>query len=265
MRGLLHNCRNLVLLALAVSACFQINAVAAVDKNALLTALNAHTRDVAHLLRDAARKPVAVMEFLEIDTGMRVLDVYAADGYFTFILSQVVGADGTVFAQNPAPGSNVEDIRQMYSLADALDQRIEIAELSNVIHLRENFFDLSIEPESLDVILLAQILHDFSNSDPSYAANLLSHLQTLLKPGGTLAIIDHAGDAGQDNSRLHRMLQSQAEELAAHAGFKLQAASAILANAADRRRRPVFDPMLGRNTDQFLLRFTKSIPAESPN
>lgn len=237
----------------------------ALDKAALATVLAAHDRSIAHLQRDESRKPIEVIDFLGIDAGMRVLDLYAADGYYTYILAKVVGVTGHVYAQNPPPGSNVEDIRQMYSLADALDAQIDSAALTNVEHLRENFFALPIAPASLDAILLAQILHDFANSDMQFSDALLTHLRTLLKPGGTLAIIDHAGDTGQDNGRLHRMPRATAIELATKAGFELEADSAVLANPGDRRRRPVFDPMLGRDTDRFLLRFKNPVKSESGN
>ncbi len=58
-------------------------------------------------------------------------------------------------------------------LADALDERIEIAGLSNVSHVRSDFAALPIKPASLDVILLAQILHDFANNTDAGAIALL--------------------------------------------------------------------------------------------
>lgn len=231
------------------------NQLAAQSEQSLAQALNGNDRDIQHLLRDEIRRPVEVMEFLGIDAGMQVLDVYAADGYYSYILSKVVGAQGRIYAQNPAAGSNTEDIRQMYSLADALDERIEIASLKNIEHLRQDLFKLEIKPASLDAVMLVQILHDFYNGDPTYAAALLSQLKTLLKPGGIVAVIDHAGDANQDNARLHRMQKSQALELAETLGFELIGDSDLLTNPRDRHLRGVFDPMLGRNTDRFLLKF----------
>jgi len=216
----------------------------ALDEDAMAAILGAKDRNIAHVLRDDNRKPTEVVDFAGIDNGMRVLDVYAADGYYTYILARIVGESGAVYAQNPPAGSNVEDIRQMYSLADSLDERISIAELKNVHHLREGIFDLSITEASLDVVFLVQILHDFYNGDANYAAALMTHLTSLLKPGGIVIVIDHAGDAEQDNARLHRMQKTEALEIAAQAGLTLIGDSAILTNTSDRHRRSVFDPML---------------------
>jgi predicted methyltransferase len=107
----------------------------------------------------------------------------------------------------------------------------------------------------LDAILMSQILHDFANAGEAAAIALLTSLRTLLKPSGALIVIDHAGESGLDNLRLHRMPVEQAKRVAEAAGYTLQAESSLLANPRDRHRRPVFDPMLARNTDRFLLRF----------
>jgi predicted methyltransferase len=165
-----------------------------------------------------------------------------------------------VFAQNPiaGPDADADDIRQMHSLADALDERIALAQLSNVTHLRSDFAKLAtstIEPKSLDAILMSQILHDFANAGEAAAIALLTSLRTLLKPSGALIVIDHAGESGLDNLRLHRMPVEQAKRVAEAAGYTLRAESSLLANPRDKHRRPVFDPMLARNTDRFLLRF----------
>ncbi len=54
------------------------------DADALRRALSGPDREVADYVRDAARKPVEVLQFVGIKPGMQVLDVYAAGGYYTF-------------------------------------------------------------------------------------------------------------------------------------------------------------------------------------
>ena len=72
----------------------------ALDKEALRRAITGPDRDVTDFVRDQVRKPVEVLDFLGIEAGMTVLDLYAAGGYYTFILSKVVGPEGIVYAQN---------------------------------------------------------------------------------------------------------------------------------------------------------------------
>src|SRR5574341_1955230 len=47
---------------------------------------------------DAARKPEEVLRFYGVKAGDKVADIMAARGYYTVILSQVVGEKGLVYA-----------------------------------------------------------------------------------------------------------------------------------------------------------------------
>ena len=122
-----------------------------IDKEALRRALAGPDREVTDFVRDTARRPVEVLEFLGVDTGMRVLDVYAAGGYYTFILSKAVGPQGKVYAQNTPRGLSYEEDRQEISQGEALEEKIRRGNLTNVTHLVERISDLSIEPESGDL------------------------------------------------------------------------------------------------------------------
>ncbi|MGH8263399.1 MAG: hypothetical protein ACRET4_07965, partial [Steroidobacteraceae bacterium] len=66
-------------------------------------AIKAAIENAARLPADRAedewRKPAAVLTFLQVKPGMRVLDVFAGGGYYTELLSYVVG-DGAVLAYN---------------------------------------------------------------------------------------------------------------------------------------------------------------------
>ena len=54
--------------------------------------------------RDAGSKPQEVMDFLGIRGGAHVADIFAGGGYYTYLLSQRVGASGRVYAQGYSPG-----------------------------------------------------------------------------------------------------------------------------------------------------------------
>jgi len=65
------------------------------------TALLSPNRPLEDKARDAARKPIQTVQFLGIKTGDTVIDVIAAGGWFTEVLSAAVGPSGKVLAQNP--------------------------------------------------------------------------------------------------------------------------------------------------------------------
>ena len=227
------------------------------DKEALRRALAGPDREVTDFVRDSARKPVEVLDFLGVDAGMRVLDVYAAGGYYTFILSKAVGPEGKVYAQNTPRGLSYEEDRQEISQGEALEEKIRRGNLTNVTHLVERISELSIDPESLDAVMVVKILHDYHNPNPARAVELLSQLKMLLKPGGIVGVIDHVGEPGRENRRFHRMEKQQAIDVAQQAGFLVVGDSDLLHNPADRHVRSIFDPMLNRNTDRFLLKLQK--------
>ena len=106
----------------------------ALDSAALTRALSSLERDVTDFLRDKTRKPVQTLEFLALERGMRVLDLYAAGGYYTVVLSQAVGESGCVFAQNTQRGRAFIEDRQAITQGEALDTKIRTANLNNVTH-----------------------------------------------------------------------------------------------------------------------------------
>jgi len=228
-----------------------------IDKEALSAAISGADREIIDYARDESRKPVEVLDFLGIEPGMSVLDVYAAGGYYTFILSKAVGPSGKVYAQNTPRGLRFVEDRQDISQGEALEAKIVRGNLVNVTHLVQRLENLSIDPESLDAIMVVQILHDNYNPNPSRALQMLEQLKALLKPGGIIGVIDHAGEPGRENRRFHRMEKSQAIEVAKAAGLIVIGDSDLLHNPNDKHDRSIFDPLLARNTDRFLLKLQK--------
>lgn len=229
----------------------------ALDTTALAAALNEPGRDVADRVRDPVRKPIEVLDFLGVDTGMTVIDLYAAEGYFTYILAKAVGPVGVVYAQTPPRSVSGQDDRVDMTQGDALQQKISAGNLINVVRLEKPVQELDLAPGSVDFVLISQILHDYFNANPLRGQQLLEQVRALLKPGGVVGIIDHAGNPDGDNRRMHRMLKTDAVRVAEQAGFIVEAESDLLRNPADNHRRSIFDPMLQRNSDQFLLRLRK--------
>lgn len=233
----------------------------ALDKEALRRAISGPDRDVTDFVRDQVRKPVEVLDFLGIETGMTVLDLYAAGGYYTFILSKAVGPDGIVYAQNTPRGLRFEEDRQDITQGEALDNKIRAGDLTNVRQVIRRLEDIGLVEESLDLVIVAQTLHDYFNPNPERALEMLLKLKTLLKPGGVVGITDHVGLAGRDNRDLHRMEIQQAIDIAEEAGFQVET-SDLLRTRSDDHSRNIFDPRLNRNTDRFLLKLQK--PAQKP-
>src|SRR5690554_7567846 len=105
-----HQCaKRLGLLLLPMLLSIAPGALLALDGEALRQQLRSPDRAIADRMRDDARKPVEVLEFLDLQPGMTALDVYAADGYYTLIMAWAVGEQGRVHAQNSPAVQRYED------------------------------------------------------------------------------------------------------------------------------------------------------------
>jgi predicted methyltransferase len=228
----------------------------ALDKEALLQAISGPDREVIDFVRDEVRKPVEVLDFLGLEPDMHVLDLYAAGGYYTFILSKALGPDGIVYAQNTPRGLRFEEDRQDITQGEVLNNKIEQGNLQNVTQVIQRLDNIGLAEESLDLVMVAQVLHDYYNPNPQRALTMLLQIKALLKPGGVVGITDHVGVAGRDNQDLHRMEIQQAIDVAEQAGFIVRQ-SDLLRIRNDDHSRSIFDPRLNRSTDRFLLRLQK--------
>jgi len=213
-------------------------------------ALASPDRPQADKDRDAARKPIETIQFAGIKTGQTVLEVIAAGGWFTEVLSAAVGPTGKVYAQNPGFFTS----RPGFAEAEkARDDR-----LKNVTPVHGDLPDASVTGKP-DVALTALNLHDIYNSQGEAAAvALCKGVYDSLKPGGTFIVIDHVGIAGQDNAQFHRIQIQQARDVLTKAGFKIEAESDLLKNPKDDHTKGVRDPSVAGHTDQFLIRAKKS-------
>jgi predicted methyltransferase len=216
--------------------------------------LASETRSEADRARDAGRKPARVIEFLGIESGMRVVDVIAAGGYYTEVLSLAVGPGGEVIAQNP---QSVLEFRDGAN-EKAISARLAGNRLPNVSRVNGNIDAVPTDAGLYDAAITALNFHDLYNGrGPDVALASVQAVYALLKSGGIFCIIDHVGVAGADNASLHRIEKSLAIETAKAAGFVVEGDANILANPADDHTQGVFAEGVRGNTDRFLLKFVK--------
>lgn len=228
---------------------------AAADQSvtALRSALDNPSRPQADKDRDGGRKPADVIAFLGFDKGDTVMDMIAAGGYYTEVLSDAVGPDGKVYSQNPPFVLKYRDGVNDKELTGRLaDDR-----LPNVERIDADFTDIHLPPASLDGAITNLNFHDVYNNDPKAAVGMLEVMYGLLKPGGVLGVIDHVGVSGADNTSLHRVPKQAALDAARTAGFEVAAQSDLLANPDDDHTQMVFAEGLRGNTDRFLLKLKK--------
>ncbi len=201
--------------------------------------------------RDEGRRPADVVAFLGIGPGMRVIDLIAAGGYYTEVLSLAVGEDGHVVAHNTPPVLQFRDGAN----EKAISARLADNRLPNVTRLNKGFEELVPEDGPFDAAITALNFHDIYNSQgPEATTSVLQTIASLLKPGAVLGIIDHVGEAGVDNKALHRIEISKVFETVEAAGLIVESDSDLLRNDTDNHELMVFDESIRGKTDRFLLK-----------
>lgn len=234
-------------------------AAPATDATAIQAAFTNPSRLAADAGEDSWRKSAEVLAFFNVQPGMHVIDYLAAGGYYTELLSTLVGPQGQVIAYN-----NDEYARYV---GDKPAQRYANNRLPNVVQLGGRADELALEPNSLDAALFVQTYHDLywrpkdGSWKPVDPAQSLAKLVPALKPGAVVLVIDHVATPGGDTSQtvdaLHRIDPAVVRRDFETAGLVFDSESSILSNPADDHTKVVFDPAVSHKTDQFVYRFRK--------
>lgn len=245
-------------LALA-GAAWDAGAAFEAPTRAIADAIASPDRPPADREQDARRKAEAILAFLSVGPGMHVIDVFSAGGYYSELLSRVVGADGGVIAYNNPPYAKFA--------AKGIAARYAGERLPNVRQITSTIEELELAPASLDAALFVMSYHDLywrpvdGSWPPTDPALLLRKLKAALKPGGVVVVQDHVatpgGDAAQVVDALHRIDPALVKRDFEQAGFVPDGESAILANPGDDHSKLVFDESIRGRTDQFVLRYRK--------
>ena len=202
---------------------------------------------------DSDRKPAAVLGYAGIKPGQVIGEYLPGGGYYTRLLSDIVGPNGKVYALETTTwgNDNVEATKALLKEPGRSNVLLDLAPLGT-FHL----------PEKVDLFWTTQNYHDLHV--PKYANVDMMAFNKLvfdsLKPGGIYFISDHAATAGTgatSSAKLHRIDEATVIQEVTAAGFQRVDESDILRNPADDHTKPVFDPTIRMKTDQFILLFRK--------
>jgi len=163
--------------------------------------------DAAWMDRDsraAEEAPDKALALLDIHPGMVVADVGAGTGYMTIRLARLVGDTGRVYANDIQP-----------AMLDVVRRKSEEARLTNVAVVLGTESDARLPARSLDLALLVDVYHEFSNPQA-----MLVSIGLALKPGGRLVLIEYRkDDAASPNASAHRMSVADARTEIEAEGF----------------------------------------------
>jgi predicted methyltransferase len=203
-------------------------------------------------LLDPLRKPAETLAFSGLRPGMTVGEFYPGGGYFTRMISDVVGAKGHVYGiENVNWKGAVDADKELLAEARWKNVSIDVQPFGTV-----NF------PKPIDIAWVTQNYHDLKIAKYGKADTLAFDraVYAALKPGGIFFILDHQGAPGLTDAeieKLHRINRDQVVKEVTSAGFKLVAEGDFLRRPGDDHTKSIFDDAIKGHTDQYALKFVK--------
>lgn len=276
--------RRLAISVIAVCAAVSSFHVHAADSipAAVTAAVNDPGRPWFERARDAVRKPAEIIAFSGIKPGDKIADLMPGPGYYTRVLSKLVGPKGKLYAVVPfatvgAPserkgpvikvdGQNIplSRVEQAYALED-------ISEYGNITVLWEAFLQYDGQfalPEQVDAVFTADDYYELHGSKEFAAVDMAKVAKAIfraLKPGGVYVVMDHASAKGAGFTQAATLHRTDPEAVKAEifaAGFVLDAESKLRASTTDDHSKLATDTE-GVSPDEYIFRFKK--PLDTPN
>jgi ubiquinone/menaquinone biosynthesis C-methylase UbiE len=128
--------------------------------------------------RQSEEHPDEALDALKIPKGATVADIGAGVGYFTWRLAERVGPAGVVYG---------EDIQQ--AMLDQLRKNMQARHITNVREVLGGIDDPKLPKESVDLIILVDVYHEFSEPE-----KMLDRMRESLKPNGRLVLLEYRGE-----------------------------------------------------------------------
>ncbi|MDO8636355.1 MAG: class I SAM-dependent methyltransferase [Dehalococcoidia bacterium] len=147
--------------------------------------LNFYFMSLVFKFRDFFAPRINILKEAGIKPGFHVLDLGCGPGGYIIPLATLVGATGRIYALDIHP------------LAIKMVQRIVTRKkLTNVKTIRSDC-KTGLQDNSLDIVLLYDILHDLGDTD-----TILEELHRVLKQNGILSVRDHHMNENEIASRI---------------------------------------------------------------
>ncbi|MGL3820103.1 class I SAM-dependent methyltransferase [Sphingopyxis sp. R3-92] len=196
----------------------------------IATAVAAPTRTPANLARDTYRHPAETLGFFGVKPGDTVVELWPGGGWYTEILAPLAKAGGgTLYAAAPWE-RGLNRLKEWQGAKPDVYGAIKLAEFPNA------GTNPKVPDGSADVVLTFRNVHNWRFGGSDNTANAFKQIFAMLKPGGTLGVVEHRLNEGDDAAKEEKsgyLKESSIIAFAEAAGFKLADRSEINANPRD--------------------------------
>jgi ubiquinone/menaquinone biosynthesis C-methylase UbiE len=143
------------------------------------------------------------ISLMQLKPGMRVADIGAGTGYYTFRMAKLV-PQGRVYAVEVQP-----------DFVTALEARKRQLRAVNVSVVQGSPTGPNLPDSSIDLAIMVDVYHELA-----YPKEMLHTLYKVLKPGGKVLLLEYrAEDPSIPIKELHKMSVAQADKELAASGF----------------------------------------------
>ncbi len=147
--------------------------------------------------REKEEQSSKLLKMLDLKPGMVVADVGAGSGYHTFRMAERVGPKGKVYAVDVQP-----------QMLDIIRWRMKRQKVTNVEPVRGTETDPKLPADSVDLILLVDVYHEFS-----HPYEMTEAMARALKPGGRLVFVEFRLEDPEVPIKLvHKMTEKQVKK-----------------------------------------------------
>ncbi len=156
--------------------------------------------------REQEENTSLLLKNLAVQPGQVIADIGAGSGYHSSLLSKMVG-NGKVYAVDVEP-----------EMIAFLNERIKREGKKNIIPVLSTEKTVSLPANSMDMMLLVDVYHEFS-----FPYEMAISMLEALKPGGKLVLVEfRAEDPNVPIKTIHKMSQQQAVKEFKAAGFTFE-------------------------------------------
>jgi len=213
-----------------IASCAPMQPVA-FDQAPLRMAAAVPTRTAANIARDRYRHPVETLAFFGVRPSDTVVEIWPGGGWYSEILAPYVAQGGGTYI-GAASERGLTGLNKLVAAQPAAYTSVRTANFP----ILPTAGGTPVAPGSADVVLTFRNVHNWMMGDKPFEAQAFAQMYAMLKPGGTLGVVEHRLPENANAEREKKsgyVKVSTVRRLAEAAGFRMAAMSEINANPLD--------------------------------
>jgi len=188
--------------------------------------------------RDPYRHPQQTLQFFGLRANQTLIEITPGNGWYSELLAPLLKDKGHYIAAVQAATTSDYSRRSAESLKQKFDADATHYGKAQILEYDPTAPSFG-KPDSADTLLTFRNVHNWVLADTAPA--MFKAFYKVLKPGGTLGVVDHRGKEGETLEAIKQsgyLPTDYVVKLATDAGFKLVGSSEINANPKDTKDYP---------------------------